>query len=972
MTYKEGQQYFNFTLKYRRRLEKLNAEAYLWEHSRTKARVLSFKNSDKNKTFAIAFRTPPYDSTGLPHIMEHSVLSGSRKYPLKEAFAELTKRSLFTFLNALTFSDKTVYPCSSVNLKDYFNLMEVYLDSTFYPLLTKDTFRQEGWHYELDAKDKLPQYKGVVYNEMRGAFSSPLSILKRNMEKVLFPDTPYHHDSGGDPEFIPQLDYPTFVKYHQQYYHPSNCYVYFYGDAPLEQELQYLSENYLDHFSYLEINSAIPLNKTLNKPIEYIDYYPITPDESLKKKSYMSYATVIGNNLQRELQIAFDIIEYALLETPASPLTDNLLKANIAEDVEGSHSLDLLQPYIHVDLINTDPDHKDKFLEIYYNTLRKIVREGLDRDLVQAAINDVEFKLRELSSNTQRGLYYMIMSMNTWLYDASPLLGLRFEEELEEIKAKAGSGILEDLISQYLIDNPHKALISVQPDPQLAQKREAKLQEHLQIVKDSWSPEQLDACIRETRELKAQQGTPEDPQNIAKLPRLELSDIPGEIEITRPIIEKHEETDILTFEKFTKKIIYMDLMFDLGILPQNLLPYLPLFSNALLEMGTKSKDYKDFYKEIIIYTGELEVSYNILSQAANHHDFRPLMILHGEVLPQYWEKMLDIYDQLFKDVDFENRARLKELVMMEKSSLENAINNQGITFVDIRLNAYESMQGRLREKVSGLSAYYFYQELLKDFDSRADETIQSLKDIRELAFNRKNLTINLVTEAELMENLKTGLHQLLNSLSEDSRAVAFHDLLVPNGNQGLKTSSQVQYTGIGANLFDLGMKYSGSFEVLNNYLYSSYLWQHIRMIGGAYGCISKLNNLEGHYSIISYRDPNIDSTYKAFQGIPKMVSNLSIGQEELNNLIISSIGNIDKPLNPYQKGLKATLNHLSGRPPESINEIRNDILSTDLKKLRSYAPYFEQMLNRGFRCTLGNSQKIEAESHWFDEILPVF
>jgi hypothetical protein len=908
---------------------------------------------------------------GLPHIIEHSVLCGSKKYPLKDAFAELLRSSLQTFLNAMTFSDKTVYPFSSRNKKDYFNLMDVYLDSVLFPLLTTDTFKQEGWHYELEDKNSIPVYKGVVYNEMRGAYSSPLSVLERNIETSLFPDTPYGKDSGGDPDKIPDLTYNEFRDFHSRYYHPSNSYIYFYGDAKLEEELKWVHFNFLRNFTYCKVDSNIQLQKPFKK-IKELEYsYPVARGESTKDKSFLCLASVIGDNHNRELQLAFHILEHILLRTPASPLKNKLLKANISQDVKGEHSDYIIQPYFYVTLLNTETEHKKEFLNIYNETLENLVKNGIDKKLINAAFNSVEFELGQIGSDTMRGLHYFILSLNTWLYGDSPLSALKYEDNLRTLKKKAESGFLEELLQRYLLKNPHQAIISVKPDLELAEKITKEQRGKLLYIKSKMSDNDIQSLIKDTIRLKKEQSLKEKKENVDRLPKLSLSDIPDKLEKIPRKIRKINGITMLTHNIFTQKILYLDLIFDMSWLPDRYIPYLNLFGNSITKMGTKEKDYIEFAKEVATYTGKLEVTQRLINHKDNYHRYSPLLFIHGEALPQNFRKMRNIYIDVIKNMVFSDEKRLYELVMMEKSRIENMIQEQGIKFVDIRLQSYESDEGKFREQMDGISQYYFIRDLLNNFTEKKNEIIKSLEEMRDILFNKENLLINLTGDEESLKPAIPVLDKLLDVINNKKFKKIERNLPHMTPNQGLKMASKVQYTGIGGNLFSLGMPYNGAALVCNNLLHALYLWNNIRLMGGAYGCMNQFDDLGGHYYIISYRDPNLTNTYRVYQGIPKMLENLALPPEEFDKIIISTIGKIDKPLNPYDKGLRSLIDFISGRTYEDRVRVRKEVINTKPDDLKKLAPYFKKLAANGYRCTLGNEKKIEEEGEWFNEKLSV-
>ena len=549
-------------------LSDLKSKGTLLKHKKSGARVLLMENDDENKVFTIGFRTPPSDSTGVPHIMEHSVLCGSKEFPVKDPFVELVKGSLNTFLNAMTYPDKTVYPVASCNDKDFQNLMHVYMDAVFYPNIYQNdkTFRQEGWSYKLDNPDGELTISGVVYNEMKGAFSSPEGVLDRVVLNSLFPDNTYSVESGGDPEVIPELTYERFLDFHRKYYHPSNSYIYLYGDMNMEEKLRWLDEKYLSDFENEPVDSEIHLQKPFTEMKEVVQEYSIASEESEEDNTYLSYNKVIGTTLDEKLYLAFEILDYALLSAPGAPLKKALLDAGVGKDISGSYDNGVYQPIFSVISKNANVEQKEEFVRVIEDTLKDIVKNGINKKALRAGINYHEFRFREADfGNYPRGLMYGLQLFDSWLYDETkPFIHMQAIPTFEFLKEQVETGYFEELIQKYLLDNTHGSIVIIKPERGRTARMDKELADKLQAYKDSLSKEEIDALVKATKELEEYQEEESAPEDLAKIPVLGREDISREI---APIYNKELETSgvkLVHHEVETNGIGYTALLFDLS------------------------------------------------------------------------------------------------------------------------------------------------------------------------------------------------------------------------------------------------------------------------------------------------------------------------------------------------------------------------------------------------------------------------
>lgn len=974
MFFEENQIYYGFRYVEVQQVEEINSTAHLFVHDKSGARLLFLENDDDNRVFAITFRTPPEDSTGLPHILEHSVLCGSRKYPVKEPFVELAKGSLNTFLNAFTFSDKTVYPVASRNEQDFRNLMDVYLDAVFYPNIEQypEILQQEGWHYHIESKEDEITYKGVVYNEMKGAFSKPESILFRKIQETLFPDTPYRYESGGDPEFIPNLTQEQFVAYHKKYYHPSNSYIYLYGQMDIEDTLKFLDEEYLRHFDRIDPGSEIPLQAPFEKPVEVVIEYPIAQNEKEEDKTFFSMNFAVGNNIDAELSLAFTILEYMLLETPGAPLKRALIEANLGNDVFGAYDNSIQQPTFSVVVKNSNENKKEQFEEIVFSTLKKLVQEGIDKKSVEAAINRIEFDLREGDTRSYpKGLIYAINVMNSWLYDASPLLHLKYEPLLANIKQALTTNYFERLIEEHLLNNPHRSLLIVRPKKGLAEEKEEEVRQKLAQYKASLSDEEINKLVEQTKRLIERQNSPDDPKALESIPLLELKDIEKKAE--QLPLEKTEiaGVPVLKHPMFTNGIAYVNLYFDTTAVPQEDLPYIGLLTGILSSVSTQQYSYEQLSNEIDLNTGGFSLNPETFADRHDDSSYQPKLVIKSKALIDKLPKLFHLLDQITMHTRYDETKRIKEVLLEMKSRLEMRYFDAGHVVAASRLLSYFSPSSKYNDTIKGLSFYKFLAETLESYDAKSEEILTKIQHVASLIFQKENLLVSVTTDEKGIDAFIQALPDYVNQLGHDRLERHTYSFTYEPLNEGWLSSAKVQYVAKAYNFKKLGYSYSGSMQVLRTILNLDYFWNRIRVQGGAYGCIVGFER-NGNVFFSSYRDPNIKETVQVYDRAYEYVKNFDASDREMTKYIIGTISRLDTPLTPSMKGERATAQYLTNLTQEEIQAERDQILRTTQEDIRAFAEMIKAVMDQNYICVLGNEGKIRQNKDLFHRLVDLF
>ncbi len=961
-----------FTLLETRAVTEAAAQAMLFVHKKSGARLLFLASEDDNKVFSISFRTPPADDTGIAHILEHSVLCGSRKYPLKEPFVELVKGSLNTFLNAMTFPDKTMYPVASRNDQDFRNLMDVYLDAVFFPNIYQNhqILQQEGWHYELTAPDEPLVYKGVVFNEMKGVFSSPDAVMEQAVMSALFPQTPYRFESGGDPAAIPQLDQAMFEAFHKTYYHPSNSYIYLYGNLAIEETLAYLDEAYLSLFDAIEIDSAICLQPTLARTAEHTALYPVAPGESLAEKTMLSMNIVVGEATDAETYLAFQALNYLLLQTPAAPLKNALIDAGIGKEVSGSLVKSLRQPVFSIEVTGSEAERKELFIKTVYKTLQKLTREGLDKSLVEATLNLLEFKLREADFGAYpKGLMYGIQCMDSWLYDDDPLLHLQYEQTLAGIRKKALSeNFFEQLIEQRLMDNTHRAVITLLPDAEVLPKREDALAKKLDEIKSSWTKAEIDRVIAQTAALLEAQAAPDSEAALAAIPLLERSDIKPTVDVLPCHVETDEGVHWVTHPMFTNQIAYVSCYFDGQAVSEADLPYSFLLTDLLGKLATKRRSFQELANELDRSTGGVSFDLQAVSAKDSNADYTLRFSVSGRALLAKQEALFDLIGEIITETRFDDLKRLKDVLLEEKTSWDNQLFALGQKVVVSRLLSYFSPVSRLNEK--GVLEYYRFLARISKLDDAGWKTLgEKLADVASRIFCRRGLFISLCSDEAALPGVRTAAQALLAKLPE--AAPQYYTYQLPGAtlcNEAILTAGQVQYVAAGGNFKAAGYAYTGAWRVLDTIMRYDYLWSRIRVQGGAYGAYMQVDR-NGNLVVGSYRDPNVQETLDTFRGIPDFLRAFAPSPRELTKFVIGTMSQLDRPLTPVMKADRAMSHLLRGIATDDLQQEREAVLRVTAEDIRALADPVEAVLKSGYRCALGSRSKLMAHQDAFGALV---
>ena len=955
------------------KLPGIHSNGFLLRHKKSGARILLVENDDNNKVFSIGFRTPPPDSTGVPHIMEHSVLCGSKNFPAKDPFVELVKGSLNTFLNAMTYPDKTVYPVASCNDKDFKNLMHVYMDAVLYPNIYEheEIFRQEGWSYQLDSLEEPLSYNGVVYNEMKGAFSSPEGVLDRVILNTLFPDTSYANESGGDPDDIPDLTYEQFLDFHRTYYHPSNSYIYLYGDMDMEERLDWLDREYLSFFDAKEVDSRIRFQEPFGEVKEHTFSYSIASDEPEEENTYLSYNKVIGTSLDRELYLAFQILDYALLSAPGAPLKKALTDAGIGKDIMGSYDNGIYQPIFSVIAKNAEESQKEEFVELIEKVLSGLAENGIDRKALEAGINYHEFRYREADfGNYPKGLMYGLQMMDSWLYDETePFMHVEALKTFEAMKAKMGIGYFEELIRRYLLENTHGAIVIVRPEKGRTARLDAELAQKLQAYKESLSQEEAELLVSRTHQLEEYQSEPDTEEDLNRIPVLERKDISREI---TPIYNEEmtiSGTPVVFHEVETNGIGYVDVMFDLSGVAAEDLPYVGILQSVLGIIDTEHYEYGELFNEINMHTGGIGTALELYNDVTNVREkaFKATFEIKGKALYPKLSRTFEMMGEILSASKLSDTKRIKEILDMLKSRLLMKFQSSGHTTAALRALAYASPSAQLKDMTNGIAFYEKLNEILEHYEECREKLSEKLSELSKRIFRPDNLMVSYTAARTGLAGMEELLCRLKSKLYTDTPEETACIIHCEKKNEGFKTASKVQYVARTGNFIDNGASYTGALQILKVILSYDYLWQNIRVKGGAYGCMSNFTRVGDGY-FVSYRDPNLKRTNEVYEGVVDYLKGFTVSDRDMTKYIIGTMSNIDQPLTPAAKGERSMNLYMNKVSADMIREERNQILDATQEDIRSLSRVAEAILKAGQICVIGSEEKIEEDRELFDTI----
>ena len=917
-----------FELLREEKIEERNVMARLYRHVKSGAELLSLENDDENKSFGIVFRTPPEDSTGLPHIMEHSVLGGSQKYPLKEPFVELVKGSMKTFLNAFTSADMTAYPVASTNAQDFYNLVDVYLDAVLNPLITPNHLAQEGWHLELESLDDPLIYKGIVFNEMKGAYASPEGVLYRQIKQAMFPDNAYRHDSGGDPEAMPNLTYEQFRSFHETFYHPANSRIVFYGDDDPEQRLK-LADGYLREFEQVEIDTAVPAHAPFSEPKRFTFPYSVADGDDSSQKHYVTVNWVLPPaDDDMMLRRALSVLSVTLLGRPGSPLRKTLVDSGLGDDViGGGFSGRMRQGTFSVGMKGVLAENVNRVETLILETLARLADEGFEPEAVEAAVNSIEFSLRENNTGSfPRGLSLMFSALPNWLHDQDPLAPLKFEDVLTAVKETIANDAmyLPGLIRTCLLNNSHRGTVILEPDATLQQRQEMAEKEKLAAIKARLNEKQLNDIIRQTRELKALQEKPDSPENLAKLPRLTLADLDKENKLIPTERTEAAGVEALYHDLFTNGIVYMELGMNLHALPTDLLPYVKLFGRALVEIGTETEDFVQLQQRIGRKTGGIYPT-TFLSAKRGDAEAAAWLFLRGKASLGQAQEMLDIMRDVLLTVSLDNQERFRQIVLRAKAGLESGLVPSGHSVVNRRLRSYFTESSWASEQVNGIDYLFFLRRLAEQVENDWPSVLAKLEAVRSILISRQNMLVNVTLDQENWRGFQPQLANLMAQMPDVPVRMQSWDWQRPLQNEGLTIPAQVNYVAKGGNLYDLGFREHGSVSAIVNYLRTTYLWEKVRVQGGAYGGMIGFSNYTGVLSYYSYRDPNLLQTLDVYDNVASFLQR-GVSDDDLTKSIIGAISAIDSYQLPDAKGYTAMSRILINSTEAYRQKMRDEIL----------------------------------------------
>ena len=959
------------------KLEDLDGWGTYIVHEKSGARIALIKNEDSNKVFYIGFRTPPRNSTGVSHIIEHSVLCGSKNFPAKDSFIELAKGSLNTFLNAMTYADRTLYPVASQNDQDFKNLMHVYLDAVLFPNIysRKEIFKQEAWHYELENEDDELKLNGVVYNEMKGVFSSPEQQLLRLNQNTLFPDTSYGVESGGDPDCIPELTYEEFLEFHRNYYHPSNSYIYLYGDMDFEERLIWLDKEYLSKFDYLKVDSEIATQEGFDSLREIEAFYSIGEDENTKENTYLSLNMAVGGDKNKEIALGFQLLDYVLYEAPGAPVKQALLDAGIGKDILSQINNEYLQSTISIIAKNAEASMKQEFLSVIRATLSKLLDEGLNEKSLRGAINLFEFRYREADYGSDpKGLIYGLRVMKSWLFNEDkPFRHLKDSSLYDKMKGYIGTGFYERLIEDYMLNNNHASLVVLKPKVGLNKIREAEAKERLASYKKSLSNSEVQDIIRDTKLLREYQETPSTTEELESIPLLTRDDIGPD---PQPIYNEEKIIDgvrVIHHELFTNEIAYFRLLFDIKDIPKELIPYLSLLTAVLGYVDTDNYSYLEYSNEVNLHTGG--IYHNVISFSIKDKtdEYLPMLEIKAKVMYDKVGEAFRLINEVLYHTQLKDYKRLKEIIDEMKSRIQMMFQSSGHVVAVNRAISYYSAQGLFKELTQGVAFYDFLEDLTANYGQMKDTIITKLKELIDMVFVKDKLLVDITADKAGYEELSKELSPLIKGLCEkvSERQLLGYDkrALKPRClNEGLKAAMQIQYVARAGNYFEAGYKYTGALKVLRMILSYDYLWTNVRVKGGAYGCMCGFSGVDGDVYFTSYRDPNLRETNQVYENIPEFIKNYTTNERDITKSIIGTISTLDSPLTPQTKGARSLSILLSGLTYEDLKKERDDIINVTQEDIRALNKLVQAVLAQGNICVVGNESKIEEDRELFKEV----
>lgn len=953
------------------RVEDVQSDGFILRHKKSGARIAILSNNDDNKVFYIGFRTPPEDETGVPHIIEHTTLCGSKKFPVKDPFIELAKGSLNTFLNAMTYPDKTVYPVASCNDQDFKNLMDVYLDAVFNPNITKyeEIFKQEGWHYELTGRDDELKINGVVYNEMKGAYSSPDEVLLSQIYRSLFPDNTYSKDSGGNPEYIPKLTYEAYLDFYHKYYHPSNSYIYLYGDMDVVERLEWLDKEYLSLYDYKKVNSEINKQPAFDEIKNVEAQYSITMDDTQENKTYLSYNRVVGDTLDEMLYQAFDVLDYALVSSPGAPVKQALIDAGIGDDVYGSYDAGILQPVFSFVAKNANASQADEFESIIENTLKEVVKTGINKEALLAGINSSEFKFREADfGQFPKGLLFGLNCLDSWLFDdMKPFIHLECLGTFAKLRKAVDTDYFEKLIQEYLLDNTHGSSVTVKPKRGLGNEREEALAKELSNYKASLSDEEIKKLIEDTEHLKKYQEEPSSDEDLRKLPMLTRADMKKNAMAFSNIEDELLDVKVVRHDIESNGIDYISFLFDAGDFAQSELGYLGFFTNALGLVSTEKYSYTDLANATNIYTGGISTGTASHPDIKDRNNFVFKFEVKLKVLEKNLDKALELMEQMLLSSDFTDTKRLGELVAQIKARLQANLSSSGHLVAAMRSMSSFSRYALYQDELKGIAFYRSICRIEKELSESPKSVSDKLAAIAKKLFARNRMLISFTGNNEAYCNAKPSLEKVIAGFDKMSAVGNQAEVHFNTAKEAFIDASQIQYVAKTGDFICEGYEYTGALRLLRIILSYDYLWINVRVKGGAYGCMNTFLR-SGESYFVSYRDPNLSDTLDVYDRIPEYIKSFSPDERDMTKYIIGTFSALDTPMNPEAKGSRSLSAYLEGITYEQIQKERNEILNAQPEDIRRLADLVEAVLNKDSICVIGNENMIKESAGLFENV----
>ena len=953
------------------RVEDVQSDGFILRHKKSGARIAILSNNDDNKVFYIGFRTPPEDETGVPHIIEHTTLCGSKKFPVKDPFIELAKGSLNTFLNAMTYPDKTVYPVASCNDQDFKNLMDVYLDAVFNPNITKyeEIFKQEGWHYELTGKDDELKINGVVYNEMKGAYSSPDEVLSSQIYRSLFPDNTYSKDSGGNPEYIPKLTYEAYLDFYHKYYHPSNSYIYLYGDMDVVERLEWLDKEYLSLYDYKKVNSEINKQPAFDEIKNVEAQYSITMDDSQENKTYLSYNRVVGDSLDEMLYQAFDVLDYALVSSPGAPVKQALIDAGIGDDVYGSYDAGILQPVFSFVAKNANASQADEFESIIENTLKEVVKTGINKEALLAGINSSEFKFREADfGQFPKGLLFGLNCLDSWLFDdMKPFIHLECLGTFAKLRKAVDTDYFEKLIQEYLLDNTHGSSVTVKPKRGLGNEREEALAKELSNYKASLSDEEIKKLIEDTEHLKKYQEEPSSDEDLRKLPMLTRADMKKNAMAFSNIEDELLDVKVVRHDIESNGIDYISFLFDAGDFAQSELGYLGFFTNALGLVSTENYSYTDLANATNIYTGGISTGTASHPDIKDRNNFVFKFEVKLKVLEKNLDKALELMEQMLLSSDFTDTKRLGEIVAQIKARLQANLSSSGHLVAAMRSMSSFSRYALYQDELKGIAFYRSICRIEKELFESPESVSDKLAAIAKKLFARNRMLISFTGNNEAYGNAKPSLKKVIAGFNKMSAVGNQAEVHFNTAKEAFIDASQIQYVAKTGDFICEGYEYTGALRLLRIILSYDYLWINVRVKGGAYGCMNTFLR-SGESYFVSYRDPNLSDTLDVYDRIPEYIKSFSPDERDMTKYIIGTFSALDTPMNPEAKGSRSLSAYLEGITYEQIQKERNEILNAQPEDIRRLADLVEAVLKKDSICVIGNENMIKESAGLFENV----